>query len=692
MKFFTYLMAGSALLLACSGNPATAQNYKWVKGTSVSLTTAKIAMDGAGNVLTSGTFTGDVDFNFSNGAADTAFLYGGGSFLAKYDADGNYGWSIRLGNNADTLINIKAVQSDDSGNVYITGEFKGVVDFNPSNGAADTAIETSAFLSNAYRNAMYVARYNADGSFGWVMNLGGYLPQVWDMALRNQKLYITGSISTFTTAPVLFRNVDFNPSKLQADTFYLPAAPGTTSGRHNPFFAVYDLNAHLVAAKRLYGTIVFRGQGIDADAAGNIYIGGTLRGTHDLNPSLNPADTFFLAGTQGQFLASYTDTGAFRWAVPVLAEDNYGFVSPENPFIVKATGNGNVYVSGLFKSTIDFNPGAAPGDTLSLTASAGNGGSSYLAHYDTAGHFIKAHTLQASGEGDRINAIATDDSGHVFIAGEFNGTADFNFSALPADTANLKSAGTNIDPDIFFAKYDSNDALVWARKVGNAESQYLTGMAVRGKDLRIYGRFGGDVVFNPMPPVDASSRLMGGGTYLAAYRTYPPSSAKQLLTYSFATPAATGTITASDSVLVTVPAGTTVNGLVANFTVSPLAIATVGATAQVSGTTANNFSNVVTYTIMAEDSSTRDYYVKVTVELPIGIDEISQDNASFKVWPNPASNQLNFEHPADVKLFDINGKLVLSATKVRALPIGRLAAGVYILENEQGQKRKIIKH
>lgn len=692
MRFLKYLLAGSALFFSLGNVSNTmAQNYKWVKGTTTDLNTGKMAMDNNRHIVTSGTFIGDVDLDFSDAPADTAVLRNSGSFIAHYDATGNFDWAFRLGNASDSLVDIKSVQTDDSGNVYVAGHFTGIIDFNPSAAAADTAIEASLNLFGLFNPCIYVAKYNSNGQFVWVMNLRGILPELWGMNVRNNKLYLAGALMSYADAPEGFTSLDFNPSKLPADTFYAPVAPGTNEWEMNPFYAIYNTNGTLVSAQRISGTPTFKGFDIDADAMGNIYMAGSLMGQHDVNASLEPADTLSLSGNQGVFVASYTEAGNFRWAAPVIAEDNFGFVIPENPVILKVI-NSAVYVSGLFKASADFNPGTAAADTLTLTAGTGNGGSSYLAHYDTSGHFITAHTLRASGEADRINAIASDDSGHVYIAGDFNGTADFNFSTVPTDTLYLKSSGTDNDPDIFFAKYDANDGLIWARKVGNADAQYLTGMAVRSNDLRIYGRFTGDVVFNPMPPVDPTSRLIGGGTYLAAYRTNLPSSANQLLTYSFATPAATGTITASDSVLVTVPAGTNTNGLVANFTVSPLAIATVGATAQVSGTTANNFSNIVTYTIMAEDSSTRDYYVKVTVEVPIGIDEISQDNASFKVWPNPASNQLNFEHPADVKLFDINGKLVLSATKVRALPVGRLAAGVYILENEQRQKRKIIKH
>jgi len=94
------------------------------------------------------------------------------------------------------------------------------------------------------------------------------------------------------------------------------------------------------------------------------------------------------------------------------------------------------------------------------------------------------------------------------------------------------------------------------------------------------------------------------------------SSVKQLLTFQFAglNPVVNGTITeATKTVSVTVPYGTAVTALIATFTSSPLSTVKIGSTAQVSGTTPNNFTSPVTYTVVAEDGSTQDYVVTVTV-------------------------------------------------------------------------------
>jgi len=97
------------------------------------------------------------------------------------------------------------------------------------------------------------------------------------------------------------------------------------------------------------------------------------------------------------------------------------------------------------------------------------------------------------------------------------------------------------------------------------------------------------------------------------------SSEKQLLSFGFTDSAnsalsvdVVGTIDQSaHTVAVIVPYGTTVTALVATFTCSDKASVPVGSTAQTSGTTENNFTNAVTYTVTAEDGSAQAYTVTV---------------------------------------------------------------------------------
>jgi hypothetical protein len=83
---------------------------------------------------------------------------------------------------------------------------------------------------------------------------------------------------------------------------------------------------------------------------------------------------------------------------------------------------------------------------------------------------------------------------------------------------------------------------------------------------------------------------------------------------SFYMAGATGTInTSNNTVNITVPAGTNIANIAPTFTLSTGATATIGSTAQVSGTTANNYTSPVSYTITAQDRSVKIYTVTVTV-------------------------------------------------------------------------------
>jgi len=92
--------------------------------------------------------------------------------------------------------------------------------------------------------------------------------------------------------------------------------------------------------------------------------------------------------------------------------------------------------------------------------------------------------------------------------------------------------------------------------------------------------------------------------------------AKAITAFSFQglTPPVTGVINeAAHTIALTVPRATDVHALVATFTAAGASV-TVGGTPQVSGTTANDFSSSVTYTVTAFDGSTQNYVVTVSVQ------------------------------------------------------------------------------
>lgn len=95
--------------------------------------------------------------------------------------------------------------------------------------------------------------------------------------------------------------------------------------------------------------------------------------------------------------------------------------------------------------------------------------------------------------------------------------------------------------------------------------------------------------------------------------TQASASSKAFTSYGFALNGAVGTINETAKTIgLVLPFGSAVNNLIATFSTTGASV-NVGGTLQVSGTTANNFTNPVAYVVTAIDNSTATYTVAVTV-------------------------------------------------------------------------------
>ncbi|MBL0263167.1 MAG: putative Ig domain-containing protein [Leptospiraceae bacterium] len=90
-------------------------------------------------------------------------------------------------------------------------------------------------------------------------------------------------------------------------------------------------------------------------------------------------------------------------------------------------------------------------------------------------------------------------------------------------------------------------------------------------------------------------------------------SSKDLTSFSFVSPAVTGVITGTN-ISVTMPFGTSINALVANFSHTGTTVK-IGTTVQTSSTTTNNFTTAKVYSVFAQDGSKKDYTVTVSIAL-----------------------------------------------------------------------------
>lgn len=96
--------------------------------------------------------------------------------------------------------------------------------------------------------------------------------------------------------------------------------------------------------------------------------------------------------------------------------------------------NGDVYVSGRFTGTVDFDPGIA----VSTLTSAGSR-DIVVMKLDASGNAVFARRMGGAGD-DESWELALESSGDIFAVGSFTGTADFDPGF---GVANLVSNGSN---------------------------------------------------------------------------------------------------------------------------------------------------------------------------------------------------------------------------------------------------------
>lgn len=130
MKPLFFLFVG----LILTANSTSAQTLKWVKqiGAGSHDQGRSIAFDASGNVYTTGTFNGTVDFDPGPGTYFLTSTAVEDVFISKLDSSGNFIWAGKWGGASFDLGLSIAV--DSSGFVYTTGLFQGTVDFDPGAG------------------------------------------------------------------------------------------------------------------------------------------------------------------------------------------------------------------------------------------------------------------------------------------------------------------------------------------------------------------------------------------------------------------------------------------------------------------------------------------------------------------------------------------------------------------------------
>ncbi|MBP9069987.1 MAG: SprB repeat-containing protein [Bacteroidia bacterium] len=391
-------------------------NLLWVKqmGGSAGLAGANsITKDASGNIYATGTYTGTVDFDPGPGVSNLSSNGAHDCFIAKYDPNGNYIWAKSIGGPiSDVSYSIKV---DVSSNVLITGFFQGTIDLNPGPG-------TNTFATVGFKD-IFVLKLDLNGNFVWAAVAGSILDD------SSYSLQTDASGNIYTTGYIGY-NADFDPG---IGVTTLSATAGSSA-----FIWKLNSSGNLVFAKALEGNGgSIYGQSIEIDNSGNILTTGFMNGPVDFDPDLNFVQSLPGIGANDIYVSKLNSLGDYVWASVM------GGTAIEIGYSIEVDLDNNIYVTGNFQGTADFDPGAS---AYNLT-SAGNN-DIYISKLDPNGNFLCAGAMGSIGD-DQGRCVHVDAFGNLHNTGYFTSVCDFD----PGPSSfTLSTTGVN---STYFTKYTS---------------------------------------------------------------------------------------------------------------------------------------------------------------------------------------------------------------------------------------------
>lgn len=377
-----------------------------------------IALDFSGNIFIMGFFQGAVDFDPGAGVSNLTTNAGSADiFISKLDSNGDFLWAKNMGGMGTGVFGY-SLTLDANNNIYAAGAFIGAVDFDPGPGTINL---TSTGSGNTYD--IFVTKLDNSGNFIWAKSAGGASDDY------GYSVSIDSSYNVYTTG-YFAGVVDFDPGVGSSNL--------TSAGLDDIFISKLDSSGNFLWAKSIGGTDYDNGGEIEIDSIGNVYITGNFNGMVDFDPGLG---TFNLTsvGLSDFFVSKLDNSGNLIWA------KNMGGAGEDFAYRLTLDSNYNIYTTGYFEGTADFDPGTGSSNLTSAGLA-----DIFVSKLDTNGNFLWAKNMGGAGA-DFGNSISLDSINNVYISGSFTGTGDFDPS--PTSLISLTSMGGS---DIFISKLQND--------------------------------------------------------------------------------------------------------------------------------------------------------------------------------------------------------------------------------------------
>lgn len=321
-----------------------------------------IAIGPGGTIFTAGYVTGIADLDPGAGVVSAGGFGQQDIFLQQLDANGLYIWGHVLGGTANDQAYGCAVDMD--GNVFLTGEFRTTLDFDPG--------PNMLSLTSSGAEDAFAMKWDGAGNVIWAHRFGGSGSE------RSRAVAVgpdggpvfTGRITSVT---------DFDPG---APVFNLPGSFLEEA------FLLKLTDAGDFQWAFLLTSFLNEGRGLAVDGQNNVYACGSFGTTSnsplDLDPG--PGVTPITSNGGGDLYAvSYTATGSFRWG--------FGLGGAQNDIAHGITlgQQGRFVLVGEFRQTMDMEPGP---DVALLTNGGGQDAFTALFNKpDCSGVFVDVQAI-----------------------------------------------------------------------------------------------------------------------------------------------------------------------------------------------------------------------------------------------------------------------------------------------------------
>ncbi|RYY94964.1 MAG: hypothetical protein EOO11_16820 [Chitinophagaceae bacterium] len=372
----------------------TAGRFVWARSIGGPLGDAckQVRIDRNGDILLIGYFQGTVDFDPGPGVHLETTNFSN-NFLLKLDRAGNFKWVRRF-----DMAYLDRFDVDAQGNIFLGGSFGGATDFDPGPG---TATLTAGLLDFD----LYVLKLDATGNYAWAKqfpNTGGGFQRVLNLRLdKAGAIYLAGSF---------YNSMDADPDAGVSSL--------TSNGQTDAYILKLNAQGGLLWARSWGGPENEEAWGLEVDAAGSVYTSGSfINETVDFDPGTGSAVETTV--NRRAYLSKFNAQGLFTWVRTPAGGFSFGQS-------VAVDSTQNVYLSGGYSGTVDFDPGLG-----SYTLPTGH---LYTWKLSSAGNLAWAagYVSQTIGGYQSIyNTTLVDAAGSVYFMSGIGGSYTVDFDPGP---------------------------------------------------------------------------------------------------------------------------------------------------------------------------------------------------------------------------------------------------------------------